>query len=59
MTIIDLMKDNPGFSFIIILCFIWATERIVKSIIERNKPASAICDCCQKDSDNDMNDEEC
>jgi hypothetical protein len=38
---------NNGFgAFIILLALIWACERVVTALINRNKPVCD-CDCCQ------------
>lgn len=47
-----LITNNPLGSFIIILSLIWATERTVKAILNRNKP-ECDCECCQDDDDDD------
>ena len=41
-----LIMSNPLGSFIIILSFIWATERVVTAFSNRKKPD---CDCCIHD----------
>lgn len=53
--IASLIREFPFGSFIIILAVLWACERVVTSIINRNKPTApnCNCDCCEGDDDDD------
>ncbi len=42
-----LMRENPLGTFIIILCLLWAFERMVTAFINRNKPVCD-CECCEE-----------
>lgn len=42
-------------SFIILLAFIWACERVITAFINRNKPATD----CERDCECDCDEEEC
>lgn len=44
-------RNALGF-FILALALIWATERLIQSFINRNKPVCD-CDCCQEPHDED------
>lgn len=48
-----LMRENPFGTFIIILAVLWAFERMVVALINRNKPACE-CTCCDEDADDDV-----
>ena len=43
-------------SFIILLAFIWACERVITAFINRNKPAPQ--ECCHEDDEDEYEDEE-
>jgi hypothetical protein len=51
--LIVLIRENPFGSFIVILSVLWAGERVVTALINRNKPASVKCDCacCEEDDE--------
>jgi hypothetical protein len=47
-----LMRENPVGTFIIILCVLWAFERMVVAFFNRNKPVvQCECDCCEVDDE--------
>jgi len=49
-----LMRENPLGSFIIILCVLWAFERVVVAFINRNKPVvDCDCDCCTDEEEDE------
>jgi hypothetical protein len=47
-----LIREFPFGSFIIILSILWACERTVSAIVNRNKPVCD-CECCHADSSDD------
>lgn len=51
-----LITNNPLGSFIVILALIWACERVVTALINRNKPECE-CECCIDHPDDDDEDE--
>ena len=48
------MRENPLGTFIIILCLIWAVERMVVAFINRNKPPTCRCDNCDDDDEDEV-----
>ena len=50
-----LIREFPFGSFIIILAVLWAGERVVTALINRNKPPApeCDCDCCDEDEEED------
>lgn len=46
-----LMRENPFGTFLVVISVLWTAERIVRTIVNRNKPVQ--CDC---DTDDDYDD---
>lgn len=47
-----LMRENPLGTFIIILCVLWAIERMVVAFLHRNRP-TCDCECCEPEEEED------
>jgi hypothetical protein len=56
-SILPLINEFPVGSLIIILCLIWAIERVIVTALNKNKPSIHYnCDC-EEDDDGDGEDE--
>ena len=56
--IAGLIRQFPDGSFILIISFVWACERIGVAIASRNRPVSCNCACCEEETEEDEDEEE-